>query len=117
MELHLLKQGADIRERPDLAIGSRDVDYDEQGKTLTVTVHNIGAKDSPPSEIELTKNGKPLARQKIPAIAAPRDLLPKTVKIRFDDLQSLQGVTIHLDRAQEIDEITEVNNLYTESDH
>lgn len=68
--------------RPDLGIGPDDVV--RKGKRVTVTVHSLGSVDSPAGTVTLeTRAGEAIASAPVPAMEAPRDLLPRTQRINL----------------------------------
>ncbi|MHB9027876.1 MAG: LamG-like jellyroll fold domain-containing protein [Candidatus Latescibacterota bacterium] len=80
--LKLKKKGTPYWSRPDLAIGKDDVRV--QGNTLNATVHSLGSVEAPSGTLRLLDSaGKLLATGRIPSLAAPRDLLPKSVEVRL----------------------------------
>ncbi len=99
-------------QRPDLGIDRQDVTV-QDGK-VRVTVHCVGSVASTPTDIVLRdRDGKVIATEKIPAIAAPLDLLPKTLtlEMRLPPDQSTVGCSIEIDPAHAIEEITTMNNV------
>jgi len=97
--------------RPDLGIDPEDVIV--QGRTLQVTVHSLGSVPSPETTVALRdSSGKVLASEKLVGIAAPLDLLPKTVVVTFqipDNIDS-QVCRVEIDPEQRLEEITRLNN-------
>ena len=108
IELTLLEELADIRERPDLAIDARDVT--REGDTLSVTVHNLGGSAAPASVLQVLGEAGEIATAQVPALEAPRDLQPKTATVRIDLPAGAEPTAVLLDSAGAIDEITEANN-------
>jgi len=102
---------ADIRTRPDLAIGPKDVALTE-GR-LTVTVHNIGGADAPASSAELLSEGKVVAQKPVPALPAPTDLTPKTATIVFEQVRALRDARVRIVPPEATTEITTANNEVT----
>jgi hypothetical protein len=111
LTLRLVTKGTSYWARADLGIG-RD-DYVEKGTTISVTVHNLGSVDTPPTNLALMdRDGKILSSVMVPAIKAPNDLLPKsvTVTLAVPRGSQLAGDTIVIDPERAIKEITRVNN-------
>ena len=97
--------------RPDLGIDREDVVV--QGREVRVTVHSLGSVPSAASEVVLRdQGGQVIASGKIPALAPPVDLLPKTtmVAIRLPKGIELPGCTVEIDPAHQREEITTLNN-------
>ena len=109
IELTLLEELDDVRDRPDLAIGPDDVKIEQSA--VVVTVHNIGGSASPPSRIEVrSADAGVLGVAQIPPLEPPHDLQPKTARMRVPLDTNVKPATIVLDPANEIAEITEANN-------
>ncbi len=108
IELTLLEELDDIRERPDLAIGPGDVVREDD--TLSVTVHNIGGSTAPASVLQVLGEAGEIATAQVPALDAPHDLQPKTATVRIDLPEGAEPTMVLLDPAGAIDEITEANN-------
>ncbi|WP_256731280.1 LamG domain-containing protein [Sphingomonas sp. dw_22] len=82
IEFTLRTPSSTVSARPDLGIGTDDVAV--QGRNVSVTVHNLGAQDTSGGTITIEDaNGKALATAKVPAIAAPLDLTPKTAVVKL----------------------------------
>ena len=80
---------------------------------ITVTVHSLGAVNSPPSELALLdREGKILSSLSLPALKAPADLMPKTVTVAFPlpSGSKIDGASVVIDPNARIKEITRVNN-------
>ncbi len=84
VEIELLKATKRPVGLPDLAIAlNRDIQ--EKGDDLLVTVHNIGNADARNVIVEvLDQEGQIIERKLIAEIAAPLDLNPKKVDLRFN---------------------------------
>jgi len=96
---------------PDLAISAREIHM--EGDTLVVPVHNIGSADAPATEIVVKDDhGQILAREQVPPIAAPLDLIPKIHTVRLSISAPTPGGALHieLDAANQIREIYKRNN-------
>ncbi len=80
LTLKLKTPGTAYGKRPDLGIAREDVFI--QGSAIGITVHSIGAVDSPAATLNLLdKAGKVVASAPIPPLPAPLDLFPKTANI------------------------------------
>ncbi len=96
--------------RADLALSATEGARIANG-TLMVIAHNIGSLNSPACMATLSRNGKVIAEAQVPPIAAPLDFLPKTAEVRFSLPAGLDGeVTVALDSANTVPEVTELNN-------
>jgi hypothetical protein len=79
-EFMLKTPGEAVENRPDLGIGADDVRV--AGRTVSVTVHSLGAKDAPASAVELIDaGGRVAAKAVVPALPAPTDLRPHTATV------------------------------------
>jgi len=78
-----------------------------------VTVHSLGAVESPPAELALVnREGKILSSLTVPALKAPADLLPRRVTLVFVIPPGIKidGASVVLDPNAKIKEITRMNN-------
>jgi hypothetical protein len=109
-ELTLVKASEPSADRFDLGIGEDDVKAGSRG--LSVTVHSLGAKASPPSVLVAEDAaGKEIARTSIPGLEAPLDLKPRTVTVRFKARTSWKpGMRVRILTQANAPEITEMNN-------
>ncbi|MBN1421655.1 MAG: hypothetical protein JXP34_22975 [Planctomycetes bacterium] len=89
-----------LLERADLAVS-----WDEKAG---ITVHNIGAKEARAIAVAVVRDGREVAREAIPSIEAPLDLLPRRVSIA---LAARPGDRIVVDPDGKIPEISEENNI------
>jgi hypothetical protein len=106
-EFRQLKKYTPLHERPDVAISPEDVRRD--GASISVTVHNIGAANAKNIIVALLdKNGKTLAAEVLPQLAAPLDLLPKTAVVTLP--YNSDATEVALDPQGALLEITELNN-------
>ena len=110
IEITQLKKLDDIVERADLALSPIDTRRKPDG-TVDVIVHNIGAKPSPASVVQLVRDGKVIATRKIGSLEAPLDLQPRIVTIHFTGAKPDDRVFIDPENA--IPEIAEHNNALT----
>ncbi|MDE3104934.1 MAG: hypothetical protein KGK08_07145, partial [Acidobacteriota bacterium] len=114
LELKLSKPGVPYWSRPDLGIGPDDIR--RSGDRLSVTVHSLGAVDAAASRVVLRDQaGKVLATARVPALKAPLDLYPKTatVSLRLPQHSELHGLSVSVEGAGSVPEITENNNRVT----
>ena len=82
LDLRLVKKGAAYWTRPDLGIGREDIRL--SARTLSVTVHSLGAVDAPASRVVVRDAaGREIASAPVPAIKAPTDLRPQTATARL----------------------------------
>jgi len=109
--LKLIDKGIPYWTRPDLGIGPDDIVV--KGRTISVTVHSLGAVDSAATDLVwLDDSGKSLASAKIPKLKAPTDLLPKrvTVTLTAPVDRNLNGSSVVIDPDNKTKEITRINN-------
>ncbi|HEY0281712.1 MAG TPA: hypothetical protein VGC27_03700, partial [Rhizomicrobium sp.] len=107
VNFELVTPGPSTAVRPDIGIGPDDVEL-EAGK-LAVTVHSLGAMDTPAGTAMLMDaKGKTLASVAVPPLAAPLDLEPKTARVELPLKPGAARVRIILDGG--IPEITQLNN-------
>ncbi|MGC9319046.1 MAG: CARDB domain-containing protein [Armatimonadota bacterium] len=110
IELRLLEQLEDIRERPDLALRPEDVTVEDGA--LTVTVHNVGGSRSPLAWLEVYgEGGAAIGRARIRGLRPPHNLEPSTVDVRVRLDGDAEPARVVLDPDGEISEITEANNM------
>ncbi|MEH0199117.1 LamG-like jellyroll fold domain-containing protein [Caulobacter sp. CCNWLY153] len=82
IDMALATPGDEPSQRADLGIGRGDVTV--KGSAITAKVHSLGAQDAQASKLELVDAaGKVLASAAVPALAAPKDLLPKVHTARL----------------------------------
>jgi len=82
LDFTLEQPGDDPSTRPDLGIGADDVSL--KGRALTVIVHSLGSAAAPAGTLFLEDfSGRTVTSTKIAALAAPTDLMPKTVRVRL----------------------------------
>jgi hypothetical protein len=111
IELKLISKGTPYWDRPDLGIGKDDVVI--QSRTVTVTVHSLGAVEAPATRLALMDgNGKVIATVAVPALKAPLDLMPKTttVTLTVPAGASIKGGSVVVDPDTTMREITRMNN-------
>ena len=108
VSLRLVEDGVPYWQRPDLGISPDDVSL--HGRTITVTVHSLGAVASPPTDLALFDNsGRLIAKAQVPRLDAPNDLRPRTINITLP-APLFNGSTLVLDPDLKLNEITRVNN-------
>ncbi|MBQ6036000.1 MAG: hypothetical protein IJL43_01700 [Lachnospiraceae bacterium] len=111
IEMELLEKGVSYYKRPDLAIGEDDVKV--TAKQVEVTVHSLGSVDAPATFVALLDTkGKEVARAKVPALAAPNDLYPKTARVIIR-AAAKKGYKVVVDPDDQLFEITRINNEVT----
>ncbi len=111
VELKLVSKGVPYWSRPDLGIDADDVKVD--GNHMKVTVHSLGAIDSPAAKVVLRdKTGKVIATGKAGPLKAPADLVPKTevVQLALPANADWKGGTVTLEMSGTLPEITQMNN-------
>lgn len=103
--------GTPVEDRPDLGIGVDDVML--RGRTVTVTVHSLGARSAAGGQATLVAaDGRALARATIPTLAAPLDLLPRTATVRLPLPASVRPdqVRVRVALPNDAPEVTRLNN-------
>jgi hypothetical protein len=116
IELEQLQSQPRPERLPDLAVGAGDIFYDKVTDRLKVVVHNIGAA---PAENVLVRfegpDGQLLGERTIARLDAPLDLRPKTevVWLPQPTLHPVASITVRIDPAGKVDEITRDNNVIT----
>jgi hypothetical protein len=111
LELKLVEKGVPYWSRPDLGIGTDDVNV--EGNQMKVTVHSLGAVDAPASRVVLRdKTGNVIASAYAAALKAPLDLLPKTevVPLRLPPGAEWKGGSVSIEIGGKLPEITQMNN-------
>jgi hypothetical protein len=82
IDMKLATAGDDPAKRADLGIGRGDAVV--KGASATVKVHSLGAQDAAAARLELVSaDGKVLSSAAVPALKAPKDLLPKTASVKL----------------------------------
>jgi hypothetical protein len=100
--------------RPDLGIDGEDVSFEPAH--LRIRVHSLGAVAAPEAEVVFrTASGRVAGRAKIPALAAPDDLSPKTVDVVLPLAPGaeLSGGTVEIDPDDRLHQITRRNDTVT----
>lgn len=111
IEMKLVEKGVPYWSRPDLGIDPDDVKL--EGNRLQVTVHSLGAVNSPEARVVLRdRNGKVLATAKAAPMKAPLDLVPKTevVSLTVPAGADTKGGSITIEAGGKLPEITQMNN-------
>jgi hypothetical protein len=111
LELTLKQKGIPYWKRPDFGIDPEDIKI--EGNRIAVTVHSLGALDSPSAKVVLRdRNGVTLASANTPALKAPIDLQPKvaTVSLQLPSKAILEGGSIIVESSGKVPEITQMNN-------
>ncbi len=103
--------GTPYWQRPDLGLDPSDIARTATG--LTIKIHSLGSTPTGATPLVIRNAaGAIVARATIPPLAAPNDLLPKTVDVAFPlpaDF-SAAGATIEIDPDHTVEEITRLNN-------
>lgn len=109
IDMALAQAGDDPSARADLGIGRGDVVV--KGKAITAKVHSLGAQDAAASRLELVDAaGKVLASTTVPALPAPRDLLPKVHTARMRIPAGAQPSQLRLRIVTDQPQITALND-------
>jgi len=98
-------------QRSDLGLSREDVVAD--GQTLHVKIHSLGSVDAPATTVAFRDAaGRIVATAPVTPLAAPVDLLPKTldVKLTLPEGVSITGGSVEIDPDHLIEEITQLNN-------
>lgn len=110
--MELIEHGTSYWERCDLGVGPEDVHFYAHG--LNVTIHSLGAVDSPDVTVALKdKNGNILKTALLPSLPAPTDLWPRWREVSFNlhGIASLEGCYVEIDPEHRLQEITRANNI------
>jgi hypothetical protein len=124
LNLKLVAKGIPYWQRPDLGISADDVmnikwtppgkgASPEQGRSISVTVHSLGALRTEPTTLALVdRDGKVLLSVPLPSLEAPVDLWPRKTKIMFALPAGIDTdrCSIVLDPDGKMKEVTRVNN-------
>jgi hypothetical protein len=104
-----------IAARADLALSADDVRYDAEAGRATVVVHNIGGADAGAFTVTVRVADRTEHEYTVPGLPAPVDLQPRTCTIETFDMTTAQAaeITVLVDAADVIAEITEENNEVT----
>jgi hypothetical protein len=114
IELTLTTKGVPYWSRPDLGITTGDVRV--SGRTMTVTVHSLGAVNAPGARLVLRdKTGREIVHASVPPLAAPTDLTPKTARVvlSLPARTDLAGGRVTIEMGGSLPEITKRNNEVT----
>jgi hypothetical protein len=101
---------------PDLAVGDGDIFYDKATDRLKVVVHNIGSAAAENVLVRFeASDGRLLGERVIARLEAPLDLKPKTAVVWLPQptLHPVGSITVRIDPAGKIVEITKENNVIT----
>ncbi|MGB8601912.1 MAG: hypothetical protein WCD42_06920, partial [Rhizomicrobium sp.] len=108
-EFTLVQPGTPVETRADIGIGPDDVVRD--GQTLSVTIHSLGAVDTPAGTVTLIDaRGKAIATLATPALPAPQDLKPHTAVIKFTLPAGFNSRGGAVEARLSVPEITQLNN-------
>jgi len=111
IEMTLKTPGTPYWERQDLGIGPDDIEV--KGRTVTVTVHNVGSLTSAETPVSLVAaDGAVVATTTVKPLDPPTDLKPKTSTIRLKAPrgQDTGTLTVVIDPERTIVENTRDNN-------
>ncbi|HEY3384639.1 MAG TPA: LamG-like jellyroll fold domain-containing protein [Vicinamibacterales bacterium] len=112
IELNLVTKGVPYWSRPDLGISDADVRV--EGHTMKVTVHSLGAVDTPASTLVLRgRDGRVIASASVPVLRAPVDLVPKTavVSLSLPAGSAWKGGSLTIEAPRKTPETTLRNNV------
>ena len=110
-DFELVTPGEPVEQRPDLGIGPDDLKL--TGRTLTLTVHSLGAQATSPGMAWLTHEGDGIIAQvSIPPLPAPTDLEPSTkvVKLTVPKGFDPAAIEVRIGQVDQRAEITRLNN-------
>ncbi|MEA2733970.1 MAG: hypothetical protein QOE14_421 [Humisphaera sp.] len=108
VELKQTRKGEAIFNRADLAIAGRELKL--ANGTLTGVVHNIGVKEVDEVVVAIVDNqGRVIQTKNLGPLAAPLDLLPRTLAFQFDNIPPAAAAVI-VDPSARVAEIFEGNN-------
>lgn len=110
-EFERIRASEPVATRADLGIGRGDLQL--AGDTIRLTVHSLGHVATLPGEaVVLDARGQVVARAAIPALPAPRDLLPRTVQLELKLPPSFRrdGASVQVLQQGDAAEITRLNN-------
>jgi len=109
-EFTLAQPGTPVEQRADLGVGRGDVRV--EGRQVHVTVHSLGHVASGTGVAVLEDaRGREIARTEVPALAAPSDLVPKTVVVSLPlPAGDRSGLRVRVALADGSEEVTLLNN-------
>lgn len=113
IDMKLVEETSPVELRPDIGIGRGDVVV--KPREIQVTVHSLGHQDAPASVVVLENaQGKEIARARLPALAAPVDLKPKTAIAKLDIPRgfSVSGARVKVSLVNAAAEVTQLNNQW-----
>lgn len=110
-EFERVSAGTAVETRADLGVGRGDLHVD--GRQLQVTVHSLGHVGSGVGVAVLEDaRGREIARTEVPAMAAPTDLQPKTVRVLLPlPAGDRSGLRVRVALADGGEEVTRLNNV------
>jgi hypothetical protein len=106
-----VSKGTPYWARPDLGIGKDDIRT--SGRTISVTVHSLGAVGAPASRVVARDAaGRVIAGAGVPALEAPLDLRPRTttVTLRLPPRASWPAGSVSIETVRAVKELTLMNN-------
>jgi hypothetical protein len=110
LDFALVTPGTPVDTRPDLGIGTDDVVV--KGRSVSVTVHSLGARDTDGGTATLVDAaGAIVARATIAPLAAPLDLRPRTTSVKLAIPRSARTpLSVRVALPGDAAEITQANN-------
>ncbi|WP_116090494.1 LamG-like jellyroll fold domain-containing protein [Sphingomonas crusticola] len=108
-EFSLTQAGTPTEQRPDIGIGTDDLAVSR--RTARLTIHSLGGADAPAGVATIEDaRGRVLASAPIPAMAAPRDLMPQTINVALKLPAEGGGGIVRIRLADGSPEVTQHNN-------
>ncbi|WP_380787852.1 LamG-like jellyroll fold domain-containing protein [Sphingomonas sp. R86521] len=113
LDFTLVTPGTPVDTRADLGVGTDDVVV--KGRSVTVTVHSLGARDTKGGTAMLVDAaGSIVARATIPPLAAPIDLRPRTTTVKLAiPGRARAPLSVRVALPDDAPEITQANNSVT----
>jgi len=111
----LVKEYDPVEDRCDLAIGHKDIVYDEKTDTATVTVHGLGSKPTPKTTLRVEDGaGAALLSKTIPPLDGTTDHKPKTQVFEIRGVKAVGAKILRAtaDPGNTVPEITDENNSF-----
>jgi hypothetical protein len=109
-----VKKATPLGELPDLAIVMEELKYDPRTDKGSLVVHNIGARKSPPSVLQVENERRVvLLKKQLEALEAPLDLVPKSITVELSGIRvgASRLLIFKLDPDNQVEEITHDNNV------
>jgi len=111
VDFELREPGEAVETRADLGIGSDDVV--RRGRTVTVTIHSLGARATGGGAAALVDGGGTvIATAALPPLDAPADLRPRTARVRLTIPRGVDPATlaVRVGLPNDATEVTTANN-------